>query len=211
MCPLVQLCSPGVWKCPQLSVPCAARRGAMGNVVSLSRLTEAPPAPARAVPLTTGSTWRHPWRQLERATTGICASRYMCRWNPLCRSQRPTHTRRASATHRHGTCDSANRPTCTVARACAQCWRCSVRTCQCLLRANRHITQAEPQPHGIHHDHHAQAGHSSTIGFRLGLCPCLCAGSPSRACLAKNWGHSVSGMTKKGLHAPSSFSLTTRS
>ena len=96
----------------------------------------------------------------------------------LCRIQRPIHTHWVATTHRHGTYDSANRPACMVARACAQRGRCRVHTCQCLLRANQRTKQAEPQPRGIHGAHHAQAGRSSTIGCRLGL-----ALAPARALL----------------------------
>ena len=165
----------------------------------------------RAVLPTIDRTWRCSWRQLGRATTGICASCCMCRWNLLCRSQRPTHTHWAATTHRHGMYDSANRPVCVVARACAQRGRCRVHTCQCLPLANQRTNQAETQPRGIHGARHAQAERSSTIGFHLGLCLCLCVGSPRCARVAKNWGNSGSSRPKSGLHLQRWFSLTRRS
>ena len=159
-----------------MPVPRAARRGATDSVVSLSRLSEAPTASVRAVSPTADRIWCH-----SCASWGVqpqvFAPPAACAVGPrLCRAQRPIHTNWVATTHRNGTCDSANRPACTVARVCAQRGRCRVHTCQCLLRAGWRTTQAGPQPRGIHGAHHAQAGRSSTIGCRLDL-----ALAPARA------------------------------
>ena len=150
-------------------------------------------------------------RQLERAMTGVCPPAACAVGSRLCQTQRPIHIHWVATTHRHRTYDSANPPACTVARACAQRGRCHVHTCQCLLRANQRTKQAGTRPYGIHGARHAQAGRSSTVGLRLGLCLCPCAGSSCRCGLAKNWGHWGWKMSKSGLHAHMSFSLTRRS
>ena len=108
-------------------------------------------------------------RQLERAMTGVCPPTACAVGSRLCQTQRPIHIHWVATTHRHRTYDSANPPACTVARACAQRGRCRVRTCQCLLRANQRITQADPQMHRTHGAHYALDERSSTIGCRLGL------------------------------------------
>ena len=111
-------------------------------------------------------------RQLEHVQPQAFAPPAVCAVGPrLCRAQRPIHTHWVATTHRHGPYDSANRPACMVARACAQRGRCCVHTCRCLLRANQRTKQVESQPRGIHGAHHAQAGRSSTIGCHL--CPAL--------------------------------------
>ena len=159
-----------------MPVPRAARRRAINSAVSLSRHSEAPSASLRAVSPTANRIWRHSCASLSVQPQAF-APPAACAVGPrLCRAQRPIHTHWVANIHRHGTYDSANRPACTVARACAQRGRCRVHTCQCLLRANQRAKQAESQPRWMHCAYHAQAGRSSTIGCRLDL-----ALAPARA------------------------------
>ena len=152
-----------------MPVPRAARRRAIDSAVSLSRHSEALSASLRAVSPTANRIWRHSCASLSVQPQAF-APPAACAVGPrLCRIQRPIHMHWVATTHRHGTCDSINRPACMVARACAQRGRCCVHTCRCLLRANQCTKQVESQPRGIHGAHHAQAGRSSTIGCRLDL------------------------------------------
>ena len=159
-----------------MPVPRAARRRSIDSAVSLSRHSEAPSASLRAVSPTANRIWRHSCASLSVQPQAFAPPAARAVGPRLCRIQRPIHMHWVATTHRHGTCDSINRPACMVARACAQRGRCCVHTCRCLLRADQRTKQAEPQPRGIHGAHHAQAGHSSTIGCRLEL-----ALAPARA------------------------------
>ena len=103
-----------------MPVPRAARRRAIDSAVSLSRHSEAPSASLRAVSPTANRIWRHSCASLSVQPQAF-APPAACAVGPrLCRIQRPIHMHWVATTHRHGTCDSINRPACMVARACAQ-------------------------------------------------------------------------------------------